>query len=222
MTISVKSVVRAADGTVTVRCRLQSEQSTDVRQCSKTHFETVVFSFIYELYPALPKINSTIGTEEYDAMEDASNATYAIKKAFSILAYGANSEAMLVLKLKRKGIDTDTARRATEYLKRHGYLNESNDIERVIDRCLAKQWGPFRIISYLKSKGYNGNAIITAEEILSNENFPERCAKYIVSEYGIPPYNREAKSKMITSLLRHGYTTSDINRALTIVEKNLD
>ena len=94
MTISVRSVARAADGTVTVRCRLQSEQSADVRQYSKTHSETVVFSFVYELYPALPEINSIISTEEYDAMENASKVTYAIKKASSILAYGANSEAV--------------------------------------------------------------------------------------------------------------------------------
>lgn len=222
MTISVKSVVRTADGTVTVRCRLQSEQSADARQSSKTHFESAVFSFIYELYPTLPQINSTISTEEYDAMENASKVTYAIKKASSILAYGANSEAMLVLKLKRKGIDTDTARQAAEYLKRHGYLNESNDIERVVDRCLAKEWGPYRIIGYLKSKGYNGSSIIIAKEILSNENFSERCAKLILSEYGTPPYDRETKSKMISSLLRHGYTSGDINRALTMIESNIE
>lgn len=220
MTISVRSVARAADGTVTVRCRLQSEQSAEVRKYSKTHSEAVVFSFIYELYPALPEINSTISTEEYDAMENASKVTYAIKKASSILAYGANSEAMLVLKLKRRGIDTNTARRAADYLKRHGYLNESNDIERVVDRCLAKKWGPLRIIGHLKSKGYDAGSIITAKEILSNENFSERCANLIISEYGAPPHDRDAKRKMISSLLRYGYTASDINRALTMIENN--
>lgn len=220
MTISVKSIVRAADGTVTVRCRLHSEQSADVRQYSKTHSEAVVFSFIFELYPALPEINSTISTEEYDAMENASKLTYAIKKASSILAYGANSKAMLVLKLKRRGIDTDTAHQATDYLKRHGYLNESNDIERVVDRCLAKKWGPLRIVGYLKSKGYDAGSITTAKEILSNENFPERCARLIISEYGTPPYDREAKNKMISSLLRRGYASGDINHALTIIENN--
>lgn len=216
MRIKVKSVNNAPVATV----RLQICRESDDRGVRTAETENKLFSFFKELVETLPIENSEIDEDGYCKLEAAAEVTSAVKKGLTVLSFGSNSEAMLVLKLRRRGVKREYAEQAAAYLKKHGYINESGDAEREVERCLRKHWGLIRILAHLKSKGYDEQTVTVAEEMLSNEDFSAHCAKLISLNYSELPIDIKEKRKMISSLVRYGYTMSEIENAIDLVKRN--
>lgn len=182
----------------------------------ETSAENKVFSFFREIYGELPLKDKELTEEEYDTIAHAAEVTAAVKKGLNLLSFSSNSEAMLAVKLRRRGVSADVAEEAAAFLSRHGYINETGDAKREVERCLRKHWGLSRIVAHLKSKGYDEQTVNDIETDLENEDFSEHCAKLIEVNYDEIPEDPHERRKLIASLARHGYTMSEIEAGIKL------
>lgn len=142
----------------------------------------------------------------------------AIKKAFDLLAYGRNSVRTLTAKLRSRGFDDDVAAEAAAYMQRNGYLKEKEDAEREAECCIHKMWGRRRILMHLHEKGYDGEALEAAKIYLDTIDFVELCVKLIRTKYGTLPKVESERQKVISGLIRFGYSFTEIKAAAKVVE----
>jgi len=139
----------------------------------------------------------------------------AIRKSMELLGYGAMSQKKLIQKLTLRGFEPDVAMAAAAYLRSRGLLPETEDAVRFAEQGVRKLWGPRRIKEDLYARGFTAEAIDTAMDSLSRVDFVANCAKVISKKYGyLSEDPREAK-KMVASLMRMGYTASQIKAAIS-------
>lgn len=161
----------------------------------------------------LPK-KGIISAETYDALKMSAKKCRAYRRGMSILGYGANSERRLAQKLQMRGIDREAAEYAASKLKEDGCIDEASDACREAENCLKKLWGEKRIAAKLFEKGYNDTAIKKALEQLKTVNMPENCRMLIKKKYGSFPKERHEAEKATATLIRYGYTRSQIREAI--------
>ncbi len=114
----------------------------------------------------------------------------AIKKALSLLSYSDKNSKELYIRLVREGHSRENAKSAVEYCLSHGYINEENQLERLILReANTSLRGPRYIREKLVAKGYSRDKIdaVTDELVASGEidfaaNFAVLCEKRGVTE----------------------------------------
>ena len=166
----------------------------------------------------LPTPPSEITEENVYEIMSADEQYRAIKRAFDILAYGRNSVKTLAEKLRHRGFSDDVAAFAAEYMQKNGYLKENDDAEREAECCVQKLWGKKRIMMHLHQKGYDGEAFAAAMAYLETVDFVELCVKLIRQKYRTLPKDEKERQKVISGLVRQGYTFSEIKDAAKIVE----
>lgn len=177
--------------------------------------ERTNFNILFSQYSALKLTKGEITTEIYERIEEAAKVCEAYQKALGILAFGANTAKTLVLKLRRRGIDSEAAREAVEMLKGKGYINEDAEIAREIERCLRKGWGYRRIMAHLHSKGYDDEALAEADDELSEIDFDELCLEFLERKCDEIPSDPKECQRLIASISRYGYSMSEIKYALS-------
>jgi regulatory protein len=150
----------------------------------------------------------------FDELERMSRTCRAIKKGRDLLSYSASSKVRLASRLRAKGIDPESAKEASERLSRIGAINEKSDVEILVQKCLKKLWGRRRIVSDLCSKGYPRDIVISEVAEISEDEIISNCAILIKKKYGKVSSDPEERKKMIASLVRYGYTFSEITRAI--------
>ena len=153
--------------------------------------------------------------ELYEKLEREAKIHSAYKRALYILGYGACSRKTLISKLIAKGFERDASEAAVERISELGFINDSSSALREAEICAAKLWGETRIRYSLLQKGYSRDDIDLALFALEDSgiDFAESCKKLIKSKYGTPPTERAAVQKMISALLRYGYSVSQIKSA---------
>lgn len=152
----------------------------------------------------------------YDAVEKEANVYAAYKRALYILGYGSSSRKALHRKLVTKGFEPEFADLALERLEANGLLCESEFAIREGERCLSKLWGTERIRSHLKEKGFSDdavNSVFFAFEDM-DVDFDKNCALLIEKKYSRIPTDKKELQKLIASVMRYGYSLSQIKRAL--------
>ena len=184
------------------------------------HEEIKELYLLRDLVSDLPCEGDILDIASCNALIDASHDTEAVKIGLNILSFGANSEAMLITKLRRRKISPQSAARAAEYLKLRGYINDSSDVKRETERCLRKHWGLLRILAHLKSKGYDEQTLDDVERALSSVDFSAQCAELIMNNYSELPKEAGERRRMISSLSRLGYSIEEIDRAMRLVRNN--
>ncbi len=167
---------------------------------------------------SLPTPPEEITRENAYEIMSADEQYRAIKKAFDILAYGRNSVKTLTDKLRHRGFSDEVAAFAAEYMKRNGYLKEESDAEREAECCVEKLWGKKRIMMQLHQKGYSSEPFEAAMAYLETVDFVELCVKLIRAKYRTLPKDEKERQKVISGLVRHGYSFSEIKEAAKIVE----
>ena len=112
----------------------------------------------------------------------------AIKKSLGILSFGDNSRIQLITKLKRAGISHSTASLAADEMVKLGYINESRQIERLIEREVnLKLLGPMKLIPKLSAKGYSPVSIKESISRLQEDGVIDfEAVKKKLTE-GLPP-----------------------------------
>lgn len=91
----------------------------------------------------------------------------AIKKALSLLSYSDKNRKAIYMRLVRLGFSRDAAKKAVEYCLQNGFINEENQLERLVsNEANINLRGPRYIKDKLAAKGYSRDDIDTAIDTL--------------------------------------------------------
>ncbi len=212
MTVSVLSVSARGNDEISVTFEIK-EGDMSQKEC---------FLLSARLFADLRITVGECGRDCFDATSEAAELYRATKKGLSILSYGASSQKALQRKLMMKGFSKDIAARAVKELAAEGYINEESDALREAERSAAKLWGKKRIAAHLYEKGFSDKAVKSAIYGIedSGVDFTELCAERIRrTSDGIPEDQRE-RQKLIASLIRYGFSMSEIKVAFEIISEN--
>ena len=160
-----------------------------------------------------------IDEETFDKLEELSKKCRAIRKGSDLLSYSASSKVRLAHRLRSKGIDKESAENAAEHLEKIGLINEEADVERQVTSCLKKLWGKKRIYRELCAKGYSGDIVGENISFVDEETLVQNCATLIKKKYRVIPDEPNEVKKIIASLVRFGYTFSEIKEAFRIIQE---
>ena len=171
---------------------------------------------------AYERLGSPVGEISRETMKDLlyeEEKYRATKKAFDILAFGRNSVRTLALKLRHRNFSPRVCDEVAEMLKEKGYIREDEDVILDAEACINKLWGMRRTLMYLHDKGYDNEALSVAREFLSEVDFVELCAELIRKQYGHLPKENADRQKIVSALLRYGYSTTEIRKAALITDR---
>lgn len=140
--------------------------------------------------------------------------TDAVKRGISLLSYSASSKRGLVQRLGQKGVKREIAADAVEYIAECGYINEQAQAEAVAAELAKRLYGRMRIRNDMYVKGYD-SAVIDAAIDECEIDFVELCRRRIEQMGGMEIFeNKMTRAKAISSLVRHGFTMSEIKDAV--------
>ena len=160
-----------------------------------------------------------IDEETFDKIEELSKKCRAIRKGSDLLSYSASSKVRLAHRLRSKGIDKESAENAAEHLEKMGLIDEEADVERQVASCLKKLWGKKRIYRELCAKGYNSDIVSENISLIDEETLVQNCATLIKKKYRVIPDEPNEAKKIIASLVRYGYTFSEIKEAFRRIQE---
>ena len=153
----------------------------------------------------------------YDTVEREAKIYAAYKKALYLLGFSSVSRLALYRKLVSKGYEAEFSTIALERLEANGLLCEADSALREGEKCLSKLWGAERIRGHLKERGYSddsiNNVFFAFEDM--DVDFDENCALLVEKKYPRIPSDKKELQKIIASLMRYGYSLSQIKRALS-------
>ena len=219
---STKEKATAADADLTITVRYLRAQTSGESVCVGVELtdslrnltETRRYSLHTRLLADLGLRRGIISREKLLQLESAAQLSAAWQRALNILAYGANSAQALMLKLRQRGFDDQTARAAVELVREQGYLKEEHDATREAQRCVSKGWGKRRIEQYLRQRGYPSETARQAMQALCEVDFESLCCRITRKYCAQPPADAKARQKVVAYLLRYGYDMTDIRHAL--------
>ena len=208
MTFNVTSVSAGGIGEIIV--------SFDVREGEKRSVSRFLISD-----DAYTKLSLTVGMSDmltYEAVEREAYIYGAYKRAIYLLGFSASSRRALYKKLVSKGFDPEYSRIALDRLSDNGLLCEADSAIREAEKCASKLWGEERIRAALFEKGYSDESILAAFFALedSGVDFDENCLSLIKKKYSSLPTDKKELQKIISSLMRYGYSLSQIKRAIAL------
>ena len=143
----------------------------------------------------------------------------ATKKAFDILAFGRNSARTLALKLRHRNFSPRVCDEVAALMKEKGYIREDEDVVLEAEACVNKHWGMRRILMHLHQKGYDSDTMNVAKEYLAEVDFAQVCAELIRKEYGTLPKDETERNRVIASVVRYGYSMTEIKNAAKLIER---
>ena len=155
-----------------------------------------------------------IDDEELTALENAVSFRRAYNAGLNLLSYRDHGRNELKRKLVSKKYPADAAEYAVDRLCELGLINDFNYAEMLSDELIRKKgYSPKRVRQELLSRGISREI---CEQISDNLDFsPElsiidllqkKYSRYLATEKG--------RKKVFNSLLRLGYSYSEINSAL--------
>ena len=158
---------------------------------------------------------AVITEEDYFGMEQSAALSRAIARMKGILSYSGVSRRTLIQKLKRYDFSEEICISAADYAVEHGMVREDVQVEHAIGTYLRrKYWGRRRIVAELSTKGYPREVIEAALDEIPEEDFLHALHVIIDKKYGEVPTDPQEKQKMVLSLLRMGYSGSEIKEAI--------
>jgi SOS response regulatory protein OraA/RecX len=126
----------------------------------------------------------------------------------------------LYRKLIVKGFSKEAGREAIEIVRLRGFVDEEDIALRRAELMVGKLWGRTRILKKLFEEGFPGKVIEHVSESLEDIDFAENCARAIEKKYSFIPKERQERDKMYAALIRLGYSSSDIKRAMANIHVN--
>ena len=149
-----------------------------------------------------------ISREKYEALEDATALTSAIKKGAELIGFAQNTKKGLVSKLIHRGFSKDISSRAADYLENVGYIDERTQAEQLCSELAERR---------LYGKGFSDEAINAAMQL--ELDFDAICAERIEKTVNISDFADKVKCrKTVASLMRYGFSVQNIKNALVILK----
>lgn len=159
-----------------------------------------------------------ISKQVFDELDDLSQRFFALRCGEKLLAFGPNTEQVLIRKIMRHGFMRSEAEYAAEILRKRGFIREKEDLRREVEKCVRKLWGKRRIQLYLQTKGFADETLADLPKLLEDVDFSEQCANLIEKHYGEVPTDRDERDRMFSSLTRYGYSLDEIRNALRMMQ----
>ncbi len=147
-------------------------------------------------------------------LEELSDVTAAYSSACASLAFTQCSSKALLRKLLIKGFSRSASEAAVGLCESRGYIDEAAMAHRRAEIMVEKLWGRVRILAKLREEGFSDSAMENVCEYLECVDFADSCARAIEKKYSPIPCERREREKMYASLVRFGYSSSDIKEAL--------
>ena len=167
------------------------------------------------------KAGETISEEVMQAMRTDMQFYSAVRRAYDILSYGENTKNQLIYKLVKRGFKRPLAIQVAEYMKEKGYIDEREQLLSYSNQLATKKYyGRERILSEVVKHGFERDYVESIlMESLKEVDFVENCAYLIRRKYGQIPKDVNEFKKMIASLVRYGYSISEVKLAVRRVSK---
>lgn len=206
MNVSVLSFTARGEGEIAV--------TFEIRDGELSQKETFLLSA--RLFADMRITAGECSRECFDRVAEAAEIYRATKKGLSLLSFSRCSRKALVRKLVVKGFSKECALDAVDELARQGYIDENADALREAEICVAKLWGESRIRQKLYEKGYSDEAVSMALYALEDNgvDFSEVCAERLRKMVEVIPSEPKGKQKLIASLIRYGFSNSQIRDAI--------
>lgn len=129
------------------------------------------------------------------------------KKALSLLSYADNNQATMYRKLVLAGFAKDISKEVTEEMVRLGYINEREQVERLVKTAAnTKLLGRAVIIPKLCAKGYSPSLVREVLDTLiamGEISFSDNKKRLIETKLGDSPDMEEVKKL----LYKYGYSS---------------
>ena len=205
MTVSVLSISARGENEIAVTFEISQGELSDRES----------FLLSAKAYADLGISLGECDTECYDRVAEAAELYRVVKKGLSLLSFSRCSKKALVRKLVLKGFSKESAARAADELLLEGYIDEYADALREAEIGVSKLWGENRIRASLYEKGYPDEAISAAMYSLEDNgvDFSEICAERLERTADSIPDAPKEKQKLVASLMRYGFSTSQIRDA---------
>lgn len=154
----------------------------------------------------------SVDEETYDKISLLAEKTSALKEGSRIIGGADRSVREVARKLKTKKFSDEAVKFALSVLKQNGYLDEEANCQRIAERELrSKHHGKRRILSYLLSHGYAGEAAEAAVNGISDEEYRDALRYTIERKFpNIAHADRPEQQKSIAALMRLGFDVSEI------------
>ena len=172
-----------------------------------------------EQYCVLKPKKGAITEEQFEALETAARLCGALHSGQSALSYGSASVLHLTHKIMRHGYSKEEATAAAERLRDAGLINEDDQLEHEVEKCLRKLWGARRIQNHLWAKGFSKETLSALPALLETVDFAGNCAQLIRKHCGALPEDPAARKKLYASLARYGYSPDEIRAAFRLMKK---
>lgn len=184
------------------------------------HYEFILSPEQYKEYGT--KTGETIGEETVQAMRTDMQFYSAVRRAYDILSYGENTKNQLVYKLVKRGFKRPLAIQVAEYMKEKGYIDEREQLLSYSNQLATKKYyGRERILAEVMKHGFQRDYVESVlMESLKEVDFVANCAYLIRRKYGQVPKNIDEYKKMLASLIRYGYSISEVKLAVRRVAKD--
>lgn len=161
------------------------------------------------------KAECALSEETYREMEHNAALSRSLARMRSILSYSGQSRANLIARLRQYGFAEDICEETADYAEEHGLVREDAQAGHAAEVYLhRKYWGRRRIAAELAQRGYGEDVIREALDAIPEEEFRRALRQIIEKKYGAPPSDPGERQKMVLSLLRLGYSGSEIKDAL--------
>ncbi len=158
---------------------------------------------------------SELGEEAYERMMDQA-AHLAAKAAMDLLVKRDYAKEELRSRLVRKGFNSELAARGLAYVEKYHYVDDERYARHLVDvgsESMSRQ----KMIMKLKQRGLKEDLI---DLVVSEADFDEKSKirKEILKKYkdeaALKSLDDKAKQKLIASLLRKGFSYSDVRTVL--------
>ena len=214
--------LRAVDGGESVLVTLDVSQDRPQADDGEGTFseKVPIQRLCYRLFPehvrSMRLHRGEIDEEQLPAIEQASQFCEAVRAGCRMLSYGNQSRRNLSRKLRVKGFPGDVCEAAAEYLCKQGYIDEEDGAMRFYERCLAKGWGPRRIVAGLYEKGYPPDSVRSVEAAMAEVDFAPACLAAMRRRCRTLPGECAERRKLAAAMVRQGYGQSEIRRAMEL------
>lgn len=158
-----------------------------------------------------------IDEEMLPELEYFAEVARAYGSACSSFAFTPSSYAALYKKLLAKGFSKDVSSDAIDCMRETGFVKEDEIALRRAQIFVGKRWGRTRIYAKLREEGFADDSLSLTREYLDQIDFAEICAEHIRKKYGHIPEDMHAKELMYASLVRMGFSGTDIKTALKLI-----
>lgn len=200
---------------VTIGDELMAKNAAEDFAISKNEWKKLTLQFQLT-------VGMTVNEEIYVSVSSAAERTKAVRLGATIVSGSDKSASAVLRKLRDKGISKESSEHAVALLIRRGYIDEDAQCERIADTLLRyKRYGRGRIVQYLIAHGYPADTAKKAASSLDDEDVASALARNIENKFqGIEEYSPADTKKAVASLMRLGFTSSEIFSEIRRITKN--